>query len=181
MTDHAALTGTYDIDPTHSSLEFVVRHALVTKVRGSFAAFSGAITVDGANPAASSAEVTIETASVTTKNADRDAHVKSADFFDVENFPSITFKSTSVTVDGDDVTLVGDLTIRETTKSVTIKAELGGTAVDPWGATRIGFEGSTEVNRSEFGLNWNAALEAGGVLVSEKVKLELDIAAVKRA
>ncbi|WP_420176381.1 YceI family protein [Luteococcus sp. OSA5] len=182
MTDMTSLNGTYAIDPTHSSLGFIARHAMITKVRGSFKEFEGVATVDGQNPGASNVKVTMQVASIDTRNGDRDAHLTSADFFDVENFPTITFDSTKVeAVDADTVEITGDLTIKDVTKSVTIPFEYTGAAKDPFGNERIGFEGKTEVNRKDFGLTWNAALDTGGVLVSEKITLEFEISAIKQA
>ena len=178
-TDTTNLTGTYTLDPAHSTIGFVARHAMVTKVRGSFDDFEGTIVVDGSNPSASTAAVTIQAASIDTRNADRDAHLKSNDFFNMDEFPEITFASTAVTSDGDDYTLTGDLTIKGVTKPVTIDFEFTGAATDPFGNHRIGFEGSVDVNRKDWGIEWNAPLETGGVLVSEKVKLTFDVSAIK--
>ena len=180
-TDLAATTGTWEIDPTHSTIGFVARHAMVAKVRGGFSDFTGTLTLDGEDPAKSSASLTIVASSFSTNNPDRDAHVKSADFLDVEQFPTLTFASTAVTQKGDDEFIVtGDLTIHGVTKPVDVKFELLGTSQDPWGGTRIGFEGKAEISRKEFGLVWNVALETGGVLVGDTVKLELDVEAVKK-
>jgi len=175
------LNGTYVIDPTHSTLSFVTRHAMVTKVRGSFEKFEGQAVVDAANPAATQLTVTIDAASVNTRNADRDAHVRSADFFNVEEYPTWTFVGTGYAVKGDVVEVTGDLTIAGTTRSITIPLEYQGAAKDPFGNTRVGFEGSTQVNRSDFGLTWNAALETGGFLVSDKVTIEVEISAIQQA
>lgn len=175
------LNGTYVIDPTHSTLSFVARHAMVTKVRGSFEKFEGQAVVDAANPAATQLTVTIDAASVNTRNADRDAHVRSADFFNVEEYPTWTFVGTGYAVKGDVVEVTGDLTIAGTTRSITIPLEYQGAAKDPFGNTRVGFEGSTQVNRSDFGLTWNAALETGGFLVSDKVTIEVEISAIQQA
>ena len=177
------LTGTYDIDPAHSSLEFAAKHAMVTTVRGRFSDFEGTLRLDGTNPESSSAEVRIRVDSLDSRSGQRDEHLRSADFFDAGKHPEITFRSTRAArgkKDGQYV-LFGDLTIRDVTREVELDLEYTGTAVDPWGGTRVGFEGETTVNRKDWGLNWNVALEAGGILVSEKVKLKLDIAAVKRA
>lgn len=175
-----ATTGTYNIDPSHSRIGFVARHAMVTKVRGSFNEFEGAGYFDAENPAASRLSVTIQAASIDTRNADRDGHLRSGDFFDMENYPTISFTSTSVEPAGDsNFRVTGDLTIKGVTKSVAVDFELTGTAQDPWGNTRLGLEGSTVINRKDWGVNWNAALETGGVLVSEKVTLEFEISAVK--
>lgn len=179
MSDLNALNGTYVIDPAHSEIGFVARHAMVTKVRGSFKEFEGTATT-GENLAGATIDLTINVASVDTRSADRDGHLKSADFFDVEKYPSITFKSTDIKSDGSDLVVTGDLTIMETTKPVTVEFEYNGAAVDPFGNERIGFEGKTVVNRKDFGLTWNAALEAGGVLVSDKVTLTFDISAIKQ-
>ncbi len=181
MTTLSDATGTWDLDQAHTVLGFSARHAMIAKVRGSFTDFSGSFTIDGANLANSTAEVTIQTASIDTANADRDGHLKSADFLDVEKFPTITFASTGIAVSGNDVTVNGNLTIHGVTKPVTVNLEFAGISVDPWGQTKIGFEGSTKVNRKEFGLVWNVALEAGGVLVGEDITLNFDIEATKKA
>ena len=180
-TDLAATTGTWEIDHTHSTIGFVARHAMVAKVRGGFSDFTGTLTLDGADPANSSASLTIVASSFSTNNPERDAHVKSADFLDVDQFPTLTFVSKAVTQKDDDEFIVtGDLTIHGVTKPVDVKFELLGTSQDPWGGTRIGFEGKAEISRKEFGLVWNVALETGGVLVSDTIKLELDVEAVKK-
>ncbi len=177
----ADITGDYTIDPSHTRLGFVARHAMVTKVRGQFHEFSGTAHVDTANPAASKVDLTIVAASVSTGNADRDGHLQSNDFFGTAETPEITFSSTEVSRDGATWTITGDLTIKGTTKSVTIDFDEVGSAQDPFGNTRVGFEGAVTVNRSDWGLNFNAALETGGVLVSEKIKLEFDISAIRNA
>ena len=179
MTDFATLTGTYALDPTHTELSFTARHAMITKVRGSFES-AGTIVLDGADPSNSSVEVTLQVATVNTKNDDRDAHLRSADFFDVETYPTITFTSTGVSVEGTDVSVTGDLTIKDVTRQVVLPMEFTGHSKDPFGNDRIGFEGELEVNRKDYGLTWNAALETGGVLVSEKIKLSLDVSAIKQ-
>ena len=173
--------GTYVLDPSHSSLSFITRHAMVTKVRGSFEDFEGKATVDGANPEGSELAVTIKAGSVNTRSADRDAHLTSPDFFDVEKYPTITFVGTDFAVKGDTVHVTGDMTIKDVTKPVTFPLEYTGTAKDPFGNIRVGFEGATQVLRSDFGLTWNAALETGGVLVSDQVTILLDVSAVKQA
>ncbi|GAA1777741.1 YceI family protein [Nocardioides hankookensis] len=175
------ISGDYTIDPTHTRLGFSTRHAMVTTVRGHFTEFSGTAHVDAANPAASSVSLTIQTASIDTGVADRDGHLKSADFFDADNNKEITFSSTQVERDGDDWVITGDLVIKGESKSVTITFEPTGSARDPFGNLRIGFEGGTSINRKDWGLTWNAALETGGVLVSEKIKLEFDISAIQNA
>ncbi|MFK5635684.1 YceI family protein [Ornithinimicrobium sp. LYQ103] len=175
------LNGTYTIDPAHSRVGFSTRHAMVTKVRGAFNEVSGQATTDPSLESAS-IEVTIQTASIDTRSADRDGHLKSADFFDVETYPTITFRSTEVVAsDADTLRVTGDLTIKDVTRPVTVDFEYAGSAQDPFGNTRVGFEGSTVVNRKDFGLTWNAALETGGVLVSEKATLEFEVSAIKAA
>lgn len=182
MSDLSQYTGTWTIDPTHTRLGFVARHAMVTKVRGSFTDFEGSLTLAGANPAASSITLTAQLASIDTGNADRDAHLRSPDFFDVENNPAMTFASTSVKhSDGDEFVLVGDLTIKGVTRSVEIEVELDGIVTDPFGNTRAGFEGEAEISRKDFGLTWNVPLDGGGVLVSDKIKIQLDVSATKNA
>jgi polyisoprenoid-binding protein YceI len=180
-TTTGTLTGDYDIDPTHSRLGFAAKHAMVATVRGQFKVYSGEVHLDEENPANSWAAVEIDASSVDTGNADRDAHLRTPDFFDLEKHPTITFKSTKVEkVDGDVYTLIGDLTINGKANPVAVEFESTGTSNDPWGNFRAGFEGKTTVNRRDWDLAWNVALDKGGVLVSEKVKLEFDIAAVKR-
>lgn len=181
MTTPNELNGTYTIDPSHTRIGFSTRHAMVTKVRGAFNEVEGSATT-GPNLEGASIEVTMQAASIDTRSADRDGHLKSADFFDVETYPTLTFRSTEVTaVDGDTLRVTGDLTIKDVTRPVTVDFEFAGAAQDPFGNERIGFEGSTVVNRKDFGLTWNAALETGGVLVSEKVTLEFEISAIKSA
>ena len=175
------ITGDYTIDPSHSTLGFVARHAMVTKVRGQFSDFEGTAHVDATDPAASRVDLTIDVASIDTRSADRDGHLRSGDFFDAETYPNIRFVSTDVKRSGSDWTITGDLTIKDVTKSVVIDFEETGSAQDPFGNVRVGFEGATTINRKDFGLTWNAALETGGVLVSEKIKLEFDISAIKSA
>jgi polyisoprenoid-binding protein YceI len=181
-TDLSTLTGSYSLDPTHSRVGFSARHAMVTKVRGAFNDVDGTLQLDGTDPSRSAANVTIQVASIDTRNADRDAHLRGSDFFSVEEFPTITFVSTAARQTGpSDYELTGDLTIRGVTHPVTVPFEFTGSAVDPWGNTRVGFEGSVAVSRKDWGLTWNAALEAGGLLVSDKVTLELELSAVKTA
>ena len=176
------LAGDWDLDPTHTGLRFSARHAMVATVRGGFKAFSGSLHFDPDNAAKATAEVTIDATSIDTGQDGRDEHLRSADFFDVAKYPTITFVTTRVEqIDDETFTLIGDLTIREVTKEVSIKVETLGLSPDPWGNTRAGFEGKGEISRKDWGLEWNAALETGGVLVSDKVKLTLDVSAVKRA
>jgi len=175
------ISGDYTLDAAHTRIGFSARHAMVTTVRGQFKDFEGTAHIDTANPAASSVRVAIKTASIDTGVADRDAHLRSSDFFDAESNPEITFVSTGVSRDGDDWTITGDLTIKGVAKPVTVEFESTGSARDPFGNLRVGFEGGTTINRKDWGLGWNAALETGGVLVSEKVKLEFDISAIQNA
>jgi polyisoprenoid-binding protein YceI len=172
------ISGDYTLDPSHTRIGFSARHAMVTKVRGNFDQFEGSAHVDTANPANSSVTVTIEAASVTTGNEQRDGHLKTPDFFDIANYPQITFVSTDVERDGAEWAITGDLTINGVTKSVTVPFEETGSAKDPFGNTRVGFEGEVTIDRTDWNLSFNAALETGGVLVSEKVKLEFDISAI---
>lgn len=175
----SSLSGTYAIDAAHSSIGFSARHAMVTTVRGQFTDVTGTASFVAGNPSASSADLVIQAASIDTRSGDRDAHLRSGDFFDVETFPEIRFTSTSAALKDADVwTLTGDLTIKDVTRPVTIDFTHAGSATDPFGNQRIGFEGSVTVNRKDWGLTWNAALETGGVLVSEKVKLEFDVSAI---
>ena len=172
-------TGTYTLDPGHSRVGFVARHAMVTKVRGAFNDVAGSGYFDVDEPTRSHLDVVIQAASIDTRNADRDGHLRSNDFFDMETYPEITFTSTSVSPTGEnDYDVTGDLTIKGVTKSITIPFEVSGPATDPFGATRIGLEGRVVINRKDWGVNWNAALETGGVLISEKVTLEFEVSAV---
>lgn len=180
--DLSHLTGAYTIDPTHSEIGFSVRHAMVTTVRGQFAEYDGKLQLDGSNPSASTAEVTIKVVSIDTNQEQRDGHLRTGDFFDAETHPEITFTSTAAEqVDAETYRLTGDLTIKGTTKPVTIDFTFNGSAKDLYGNERVGFEGSTTINRTDWGLSYNAALETGGVLIGEKVKLSFDISAIKAA
>ena len=162
--------GIWNVDASHSEVGFSGRHLMVSKVRGQFKDFTAVVTV-GQPFERSTVEATVQLASIDTNSTDRDAHLLSADFFDVENNPVMTFKSTKVLNDS----LEGDLTIKGLTRPVTFDLDFGGVSADPWGGTRAGFEATTEINRKDFDLSWNVALEAGGVLVGEKVKIALDI------
>ncbi|MFF5564926.1 YceI family protein [Streptomyces sp. NPDC012623] len=178
----AALTGEYTIDAAHSTIGFTVRHAMVTNVRGSFGEHEGRLNLDGANPSASTASIDVSIASVDTGIADRDGHLRGGDFFDADTYPKMTFRSTSVEqIDPETYRLTGDLTIKDVTKPLTIDLEFHGSATDVYGNERVGFEGSATILRSDWGLTWNAALETGGVMVSDKVKLGFDISAIKKA
>lgn len=170
--------GTWTIDASHSSVSFVARHLVVSKVRGRFDVFAGAITI-AEDRLQSKVDATIEVGSVNTSDESRDGHLKSPDFFDAEQFPTITFATTSVRTDGSDYVLVGDLTIKGVTRPVELELEFNGVEGDPWGGTRAGFSAETEINRKDWGLEWNVLLETGGALVGEKIKIQLDIEAVR--
>jgi polyisoprenoid-binding protein YceI len=174
MTKLSDLTaGTWNIDASHSEVGFAARHLMVSKVRGQFKDFAAVVTV--AQPfEQSTVEATVQLASIDTNSADRDTHLRGVDFFDVENNPAMTFKSTKVSNDS----IEGDLTIKGITKPVSFDLDFGGVSADPWGGTRAGFEATTEINRKDFGLSWNA-IEGGGVLVGEKVKIALDVELVR--
>ncbi len=181
-TTTAELTGEYTIDTAHSRAGFVARHAMVTKVRGSFNDWQGTAHIDGENPSNSSVRVEIQAKSIDTRNSQRDEHLRSNDFLDMDTHPEITFVSTAVEQTGDSTYRVtGDLTVRGVTRPVGIDFEYTGTAVDPYGNRRVGLEGSVVINRKDFGVTWNAVLEGGGVLVSEKITLELEVSAIKTA
>ncbi|MCY0919384.1 YceI family protein [Streptomyces sp. H27-G5] len=177
----AELTGDYVLDPAHTRIGFVARHAMVTKVRGAFHQFEGTARLDGADPTRSTAQVVIKAESIDTGVEQRDQHLRTNDFLDVPNFPDITFRSTSVEpVSDTEYRVIGDLTVKDTTRPVTIDFEYAGSAVDPFGNRRVGLEGSVTISRKDFGVTWNAALEGGGVLVGDKVVLEFDISAIKQ-
>ncbi len=181
-TLQASASGTYAIDASHSRIGFVARHAMITKVRGSFNDFEGTGYFDTETPANSHLTLTIQAVSIDTRNADRDGHLRNNDFFDIPAYPLITFVSTSIEAAGNDkFRVTGDLTIKAVTKSIAFDLELVGTAVDPFGNTRLGLEGSTVINRKDWGVTWNAPLEAGGVLVGEKITLEFEVSAIKAA
>ncbi len=173
------IAGTWDIDPVHSDVSFTVRHMMVSKVRGRFGAFSGEITT-GEDITSSTVSATIDASSIDTNNAQRDGHIKSADFFDVENHPTWTFTSTGVRTDGDDIIVDGDLTIKGVTKSVPLTLEVNGFGPDAYGGTRVGFSGIAQINRSDFGVDISMPLDGGGVVVSEKVQISLEIEGVLR-
>ena len=175
------IAGDYTLDTSHTHLGFSARHAMVTTVRGQFKEFSGTARVDTDNPANSKVSLTIDATSIDTGNAQRDGHLLSGDFFETEANPNITFESTDVSRDGDDWTITGDLTIKGVSKPVTIEFEFTGSAKDPFGNDRIGFEGKAAISRKDWGLTYNAALETGGVLVSDKIKLDFDVSAIRNA
>jgi len=180
MTDIPGyIAGTWAIDPVHSEVSFVVRHMAVSKVRGRFDKFEGTI-VTGEDPLASSVNATIDATSISTGQEQRDAHIRSADFFHIEEYPTFTFTSTGLKPNGDDFLLDGDLTIRGATKPVTFKLELGGFGPDAFGGTRAGFSASTDINRHDFGVSFNGPIPGvpGGVIVSDKVTIHLEIEGV---
>lgn len=170
----------WNLDPTHSGIQFKVRHLMITNVSGSFTDFSVSAESEDDTFKNPVVHFTAKTASVNTQNEQRDGHLKGADFFDVEKYPEIRFTSTGATKDADgDILITGDLTIRDVTRPVTVKAEFAGVAKDPWGNTKAGFTVTGKIDRTQFGLNWNAALEAGGVLVSEEIRFSAEIQLVK--
>ena len=172
--------GTYALDPSHTDVAFVARHLMVTKVRGRFSSFEGSVTI-GQDPLASSVAVAIDAASIDSRDEQRDGHLRSPDFLDVERFPQLAFRSTSVRHLGADRFAVdGELTVRDVTRPVTLDMELDGVVGDPWGGTRMAFSASTELDREAFGLTWNVALESGGVLVGKKVRIEIEGQAVRQ-
>jgi len=171
--------GTFSVDAAHTRVGFVAKHLMVTKVRGAFAEVEGSLTIPD-DPMQASAEATMQAASLSTGSADRDAHVRSGDFLDVERYPTVTYRSTGVTaVSGDSFTVAGELTIRDVTRPVELTVEIDGVAADPWGGERVSLTARGEIDREEFGLTWNVALEGGGVLVSKKVVLEIEAQAVR--
>jgi len=175
------MSNTYQIDPSHSSASFSIKHMMIAKVHGSFDKISGKLIYDPANPTAASVDVSIETASINTREAQRDAHLKSADFFDVEKYPQITFKSVRVEGTPGNLRLVGQLTIHGVTNLVTLEVEGPSEEMkDPWGNIKIGASGTTKIKRKDFGLTWNAALEAGGFLVGDDVTITVDVQFVKQ-
>ena len=172
---------TYQIDPAHSTIEFSIRHLMIAKVRGRFTEVAGTLELDAADLARSTVKAEIKTASITTANDQRDAHLRSPDFFDVERFPLISFESKRIEDRGDHLVLTGALTIRDVTQDVSLSVENLGTATDPWGNQRVAFAARGALDRKLFGLNWNQVLEAGGFLVGDKVELSLDVQAVRVA
>lgn len=171
---------TWTIDPAHSHVEFSVRHLMISTVRGRFGVVAGILKTDETDPAKGEVEVSIDAASIDTREAQRDAHLKSADFFDVERFPAITFRGSRITdVSGDRFTLTGDLAIHGVTREVSLDVTSEGRGKDPWGGERAGFSATTRIKRSEFGLTWNQVLETGGIAVGDEIKIALDIEAVK--
>ena len=178
----ADVTGDYTVDVAHTRIGVRARHAMVTTVRGAFTDFSGTAHLDSTTPAASSVTLRIATASIDTGTPDRDAHLRSPDFLDVEQYPEMVFRSTAVAqVDADVFRVTGDLTIKSVTRTVSIDFALTGSALDPFGNTRIGFEGALAIKRSDWDLTWNAVLDTGGVLVSDRIQVEFDVSAIKQS
>jgi polyisoprenoid-binding protein YceI len=171
----------WQIDPAHSSINFTARHMMIAKVHGRFEKFSGTVNFDENNPANTTVDVTIDAASLSTKEAQRDGHLHSGDFFDVETYPTLTFKSTRIElIDEDTAKLVGDLTIKDITKEVVLNVEYLGQAQSPWGTINAGFTGATTINRKDWDLNWNVALETGGFLVGDKIQINIELELVKQ-
>ncbi|MBM3749913.1 MAG: YceI family protein [Acidimicrobiia bacterium] len=179
-TRTAPATSTWTIDASHSEVGFAVKHLMISTVRGRFAGVTGSVTFADGDFSQAAADVTIDAASIDTREDKRDAHLRSADFFDVEKFPVLTFKSRRVqAISGDTFQLVGDLTIKDTSKEVVLDVEFEGTQKDPWGNQKSGFTATTKISRTAFGLTWNAALETGGVLVGDEIKISLDVQLLK--
>ena len=179
MSSISELTpGTWNIDKAHSTVGFMARHLMITKVRGRFTDFTGSITVAD-DPQKSSVEATVQVASVSTGDANRDGHLKTGDFFDLEKYPTMLFASTAITAKGGDYALTGNLTIKDVTKPVTFELEFDGVSPDPWGGTRASFTATADINRSDWGVEFNMVLETGGLVISDKIQLTLDIQAVR--
>jgi polyisoprenoid-binding protein YceI len=174
-TTAAAVATSWKIDPSHSHAEFAVRHLMISTVKGRFAEVTGTLTGDDADPDRASIELTIPVAGIDTREERRDAHLRSADFFDADHHPAITFRSSKIVKAGPGFTVTGDLTIRGVTRPVTLLVETGGRVRDPWGSERLGFSATTRLNRKDFGLHWNQALETGGVLVGDEVKVTVEL------
>ena len=172
--------GTWTIDPAHSEVGFSVRHLMVSKVKGNFETFEGAITINE-DPLQSSVTAEVDLSSINTRDAGRDGHLQSADFFEVDKYPKLTFVSTSVTPSGSDFKVVGDLTVKGTTKPVELDLEFNGIHPDPWGGTRAGFSAETEISRKEFGVDFEVPMDGGGVVVGDKIKVSLEVEAVLQA
>jgi polyisoprenoid-binding protein YceI len=178
MSQLSVPAGSWNVDPTHSRVGFVARHMMVTKVRGSFSDYSADVTI-GEDPLQSSVSAVVQMASIDTANPERDGHLRTNDFFDIERYPTMSLQSTGFKQDGERYQMLADLTIKGVTQPVEFEVEFDGVGQDPWGNTRAGFTAVTTINRREFGIEWNAALETGGVLVGDKIQIELDIQLVK--
>ena len=178
-TQTASVT-TWKIDPAHTSVEFSVKHMMITTVKGRFTDVTGDVTVDESNPSAARAQVTINAASIDTREPQRDAHLRSGDFFDVEKFPTLTFRTTRIEGDTQNFKMTGDLTIHGVTRPIRLDVTHEGRAKDPWGGERVGYSATGRIKRSDYGLTWNAALETGGFLVGDEVKISLDIELIRQ-
>jgi polyisoprenoid-binding protein YceI len=182
VAETTATPSTWTVDAAHSNVEFSIRHLMISTVKGRFGAVTGTVVLDDGNPGKSAVDVSIDVASIDTREPQRDAHLRSADFFDVETFPAMTFRSTRVERVGEDrFTVAGDLTIRDQKRPVVLDVTAEGRGNDPWGGHRAGFSATTKIKRSDFGLTWNIALEAGGVTVGDEVKIHIDTEIVKQA
>ncbi len=177
-TNTSTSSQAYAIDPAHTTVEFVVRHMMIAKVRGRFTSVKGTIDVPAGSNIPSAVDVTVDAASIDTREEQRDGHLKSADFFDVEKYPQITFRSTAIEGSGDAFTVRGDLSIHGVTREIALDTTFEGRGSDPWGNERIGYEAHGKISRKDFGLNWNQALEAGGVLVGDEIKIEISAEAI---
>ena len=175
----AASTSVWKLDPSHTTVEFSARHLMITTVKGRIADVEGTVTVNGSTPETAVVEATLKAASIDTRTEQRDQHLRSADFLDVENFPAVTFRSTTIGGTKEQFMMTGDLTIRGTTKPVTLDVTYEGTGKDPWGGERMGFSAAGKIDRRDFGLTYNQALEAGGVLVSNEIKIHIDAQLVR--
>ena len=180
-TANQLAAGSWRIDPAHSHVEFAVRHLMISSVKGRFGDVSGTVEVDAADPSKSVVDVSINVASIDTREPQRDTHLRSADFFDVDRFPILRFRSTSVSGDGDELKVKGHLTIRDITREVTLTVTPEGQGKDPWGGERAGYSARTKINRNDFGLTWNQLLETGGVVVGDEIKISIDVELVKDA
>lgn len=178
MTTQVQEKSVYALDTAHTTLEFVVRHLMITKVRGRFTAFDGQVELTAGNDLPLSVNATIDASSIDTREEQRDGHLRSADFFDVENYPKLSFESTRIDGTPGDFTIDGKLTIHGVTRDVSLAANFEGRTKDPWGGTRIGYSAHTTINRKDYGLTWNAALETGGVVVGDEVRIELNVEAI---
>lgn len=180
--DTAGLTGTWEIDPGHTRIGFSARHAMVTKVRGAFNDVTGRLVIDEADPASATATVRVAMASIDTRNQQRDDHLRSADFFDVETYPEMTFTSTRIEeIDENAYVVTGDLTIRDTTQSISVPLQLIGVDTDPFGNVRAGLEGSRRIDRRDYGISWNSPLDSGGLLVGDRIQLEFELSLIKQS
>ncbi|HEY6325119.1 MAG TPA: YceI family protein [Candidatus Cybelea sp.] len=180
MTTQLQETAVYALDPAHTTVEFVVRHLMIAKVRGRFTAFDGSVELEPASEVPAAIRATIQAGSIDTREEQRDAHLRSADFFDVEKFPTLEFESTRIYGTPDEFTIDGKLTLHGVTRNVSLRGSFEGQAKDPWGGFRVGYSAHATINRKDFGLTWNAALETGGVVVGDEVRIELNVEAIRK-